>query len=260
MNSDAAICCRGRAMACKRDMGLSASLMQPSAASACKASRGLRTALRSCTIDSEPAFGSPSSRPKAPLARSLLAAAMPLQALAHAYCGWAPTAATSSGRPAAPAALLPRLPDRRRQRRQIAAAAGAGSGQPHPEESEGPQGDSKLQDSLVNQLQFEIGKKRVRAVTSRWCSARACCAAALPPAALERPTSGLHSSWGSLQCDWDAAHMGTRCRLCLPPAPLLPSAPAAPLSKPLTPLRTAVPSTAGGRICGSGSRGPESES
>ncbi|PRW51121.1 hypothetical protein C2E21_5514 [Chlorella sorokiniana] len=85
---------------------------------------------------------------------------MPLPALALAPYAWAPPTATSSGRPA-PAAALPSRLLWQRRRRQTMATAGAGGGQPHPEESEGPQGDSKLQDSLVNQLQFEIGKKRV---------------------------------------------------------------------------------------------------
>lgn len=48
------------------------------------------------------------------------------------------------------------------QRRPLLTACAAGDqGQNHPEEGSRPIGDSGLQDSLVQQLQFEIGKKRV---------------------------------------------------------------------------------------------------
>lgn len=152
--------------------------MQP-AFSACKPLQRFRARPALCASGRK-ASGDPQRRhPKAPLARSLLAAAMPLLALVPAACAWAAPTATSSGRPVPVAALPPRLAaDRRRRQRQTAAAAGAGDGQPHPEESERPQGDSKLQDSLVNQLQFEIGKKRVR--TSRGAGRWRCLLPFLP--------------------------------------------------------------------------------
>lgn len=121
---------------------------------------GLDSVLALCASCRHPTPRPWPSRPKAPLARSLLAAPMLLHTLAQAPCAWGPPSTSCSGRPAPAAPLPPRLLGQRR--RQTAAAAGAGEGQPHPEESERPQGDSKLQDSLVNQLQFEIGKKRVR--------------------------------------------------------------------------------------------------
>ena len=47
-------------------------------------------------------------------------------------------------------------------RRQGLAPALRATGQQHPEEDDRPKdGDSGLQDSLIKQLQFEIGKKRV---------------------------------------------------------------------------------------------------
>ena len=65
------------------------------------------------------------------------------------------------------------------QRRRLCPPCSAGRQQPqqHPEDDDGaPQGDSGLQESLVNQLAFEIGKKRVCAVcraVSRWeCAGR----------------------------------------------------------------------------------------
>lgn len=51
-----------------------------------------------------------------------------------------------------------RLPQRRPL---LPVCAAGGQGQNHPEEGDRPMGDSGLQDSLVQQLQFEIGKKRV---------------------------------------------------------------------------------------------------
>lgn len=86
-----------------------------------------------------------------------------MQALTAAHLArcHAHSAASCSGRtPAAAWAAPPRPPSRRRL--VAGRAAGSGPQQPHPEEGEVPEGNSGLQDSLIKQLQFEIGKKRVR--------------------------------------------------------------------------------------------------
>ena len=190
---------RSLALCCgeQHDGSVDESSAQPGAArpckragAACRAQERLDIVLALCASCRHPAARPWPSRLKAPLARSLLAAPMPLHALAQAPCAWAPPSTSCSGRPA-PAAALP--PRRLGQRRQTAAAAGAGKGQPHPEESERPQGDSKLQDSLVNQLQFEIGKKRVRG--RRHCPPPIrCCAGCCGAAPAACPSAAVHAA------------------------------------------------------------------
>lgn len=95
---------------------------------------------------------------------SLTPPPMRVSALQTSPCA-APSAASCSGRPAPlPAASHWWRPCRRQHAslQHLRAAAAGGGGGRHPEEGEPAGGDSGLQDSLVQQLQLEIGKKRVR--------------------------------------------------------------------------------------------------
>ena len=83
-----------------------------------------------------------------------------MQSLTRGCASGSAASACSTSAPAAAARCL--LPAAARHRCPPPPRA-AGSGTPqHPEENERPGGDSGLQDSLIKQLQFEIGKKRVR--------------------------------------------------------------------------------------------------
>jgi hypothetical protein len=62
---------------------------------------------------------------------------------------------------------FPQQAGRQQQQRRPRLFVPRSSSGGHPEERDGPQGDSGLQESLVKQLEFEIGKKRVRLV-QRW--------------------------------------------------------------------------------------------
>lgn len=135
-------------------------------------------------LSAPPPLPAGATAPMAPLL-----AAQPCRAASHstASCSGRPPAA-----PGTPARLAPPGRQRRRTCRRAplltcaSAADGGGSSKPHPEEGEPVGGDGALQDSLVQRLQFEIGKKRVRLGArggGRWPRAvHVCCCVGLPAA------------------------------------------------------------------------------